>query len=491
MTAFGGTNSGGTGESTSESTEEGGANNETTGAESASVSAGGTAVFNNDTDYVQSGFTQGSQSTSTPITNSNILWGAAATAMLGATLADWQRKREEEEARKRAEAAVQEGGGRSGKKTPGQRAYEKMMKQKRIVGESQALLNEKEPVYIPSQKLEDEETNWLNTLNPVYQYEKRKAELQKKAELQAGLSAYYEGRKKGEVETEPVVPLAPTASATLIASLTPTVSKTPTLWAQTPTSVPATNTPPASPTVVPTPIAIANNIASQPQREKIWWLPSSVEKATKDLLGTLPDTEMVSHRQETPVFGFMASNGMLSFGHVTEVSMGTKTSSFQKGNVNVEVTPEGGRIVTSGNPSLFTELTPNGTGLGVKVNSPVKVEEKGYSGNLGYSAQMNLDWAGNGVVDSIWNSTLTFDLNHVDVDISTGTEGVTQGNITDGVYVKFKPAQVITVAAVVVPLIIYAPQILGAISVAISGLQEAAFFKVGTFSIINWALFNL
>ena len=141
--------------------------------------------------YVKAVFTQGNQSISTPITNSNILWGAAATAMLGATLADWQRKREEEEARKRAEAAVQEEKGGKGKKTPGRRAYEKMMKQKRIVGESQALLNEKEPVYIPSQKLEDEETNWLTKLSPVYQYEKRKAELQKKAELQAGLSAYY------------------------------------------------------------------------------------------------------------------------------------------------------------------------------------------------------------------------------------------------------------------------------------------------------------
>jgi hypothetical protein len=134
--------------------------------------------------FITSGFTQGNQSTSTPITNTNILWGAAATAILGATLADWQRRREEEEASlswrtvqgKRAEAAArEEEGGRSGKKkTPGQRAYEKMMKQKHIVG---ALLAEKkDPVYIPSQRLEDEETNWLNTLNPVYQYEKRKKE---------------------------------------------------------------------------------------------------------------------------------------------------------------------------------------------------------------------------------------------------------------------------------------------------------------------------
>lgn len=249
--------------------------------------------------------------------------------------------------------------------------------------------------------------------------------------------------------TSSITPPAPTASATSTASQTPTASKTPTPWAQTSTSVPATNTPPVSPTAVPTPTAIANNIASQPQREKIWWLPSSVEKATRDLLGTLPDTSMVSHRQENPVFGFMTSNGMLSFGHVTEISMGTKSPSFQKRNVNVEVTSEGGRMVTSGNPTLSTEAKPNGVEFGVKVNSPVKVEEKGYSGNLGYSAQMSLDWAGNGVVGSIWNSTLTFDLNHVDVDVSTGTEGVTQGNISDGIYVKFKPAQVATVGVIV------------------------------------------
>jgi hypothetical protein len=45
-------------------------------------------------------------STTAPITNqqtNNILWGAAATALVGATLADWQKKREEA-ARKAANA---------------------------------------------------------------------------------------------------------------------------------------------------------------------------------------------------------------------------------------------------------------------------------------------------------------------------------------------------------------------------------------------------
>lgn len=66
--------------------------------------AGGEEVFEDMT--LQTGsavsFAAGNESTSTPISNPNILWGAAATAMLGATLAEWQRQRQEEEARRRA-----------------------------------------------------------------------------------------------------------------------------------------------------------------------------------------------------------------------------------------------------------------------------------------------------------------------------------------------------------------------------------------------------
>jgi len=195
---FGGTDSEAAGEMTSESASAGGTNNDVTADESALISAGGTVVFNSETDYVKAGFMQGNEPKSTPITNSNILWGAVATAALGATLADWQRRRKEEEARKRAEATAQEKEGGSRKKTPGQIAYEKKMKLKYIVGESQALLDKKESVYTPSQKFEDAETNWLKKLNPVYQYEKRKEEAKQKADQQAGLKAYYEGRKKGE-----------------------------------------------------------------------------------------------------------------------------------------------------------------------------------------------------------------------------------------------------------------------------------------------------
>ena len=179
----------------------------------ASISSGGTATIHHETEYVKSGFTQESQSTNTPITNSNILWGAAATAMLGATLADWQRKREEEEARKRAEAAAQaEKEGGNGKKTPGQKVYEKIMQQKRIVGALMAEKKEKAEQQAASQRAKDdyragEKAYDIAQAKAIQQqarddyragergYAVQQAE---KSQVQAGLSAYYESRKKGE-----------------------------------------------------------------------------------------------------------------------------------------------------------------------------------------------------------------------------------------------------------------------------------------------------
>ena len=58
---------------------------------------------------VQTGFSAGNQSASLPIANPNLLWGAAAAALLGMTLAEWQRQREEEA--KRLAALRNSGGG--------------------------------------------------------------------------------------------------------------------------------------------------------------------------------------------------------------------------------------------------------------------------------------------------------------------------------------------------------------------------------------------
>jgi len=91
--SFGGANNGNAGTETTTT------NGETVFA-SVNLQAGGT-----------NSFTSGNQTTSSPISDPNILWGAAAAAMLGATLAEWQKKREEEAARLAALIASNAGQG--------------------------------------------------------------------------------------------------------------------------------------------------------------------------------------------------------------------------------------------------------------------------------------------------------------------------------------------------------------------------------------------
>lgn len=97
--------------STSNEQSFGGANNGNAGTETTTTN--GETVFASVN--IQAGgmnsFSSGNQTTSTPISNPNILWGAAAAAMLGATLAEWQKKREEEAARLAALIASNAGQG--------------------------------------------------------------------------------------------------------------------------------------------------------------------------------------------------------------------------------------------------------------------------------------------------------------------------------------------------------------------------------------------
>jgi hypothetical protein len=76
-------------------------------------------------------FTSGNESTTTPITNTNILWGAVAAAAVGMTLAEWQKRRDEEEKQRQSERP----------NTAGRKKYEEKMRMKRIIGESQQLLD--------------------------------------------------------------------------------------------------------------------------------------------------------------------------------------------------------------------------------------------------------------------------------------------------------------------------------------------------------------
>jgi hypothetical protein len=69
----------------------------------ASTSGGGLWVPAEGKPVSEQTFSKPAETAPSPISTSNILWGAAATALLGATLAEWQRKREEEAACRAAE----------------------------------------------------------------------------------------------------------------------------------------------------------------------------------------------------------------------------------------------------------------------------------------------------------------------------------------------------------------------------------------------------
>jgi hypothetical protein len=90
--------------------EFGGMNNGNTGGEAGTVVSGGQVVVQGKTGWMSesTSFSSGNRSANVPSNTSNILWGAAAAAVLGMTLADWQRKREEEEAARLAAERAKE-----------------------------------------------------------------------------------------------------------------------------------------------------------------------------------------------------------------------------------------------------------------------------------------------------------------------------------------------------------------------------------------------
>lgn len=173
-------------------------------------------------------WTKAPDSANPVIPQSAILWGAAATALVGATLADWKRKRDEEEQRAREERQA------SGPSSYRQiaMAYQASLNNfKATVAKAVALgMSAKE-----AQALKDQVSNSGKigvSLNTVTNHITREVEAanvrdlqkardallakadeaarlkaleeQRKAEeLQAGLAAYYQGRKAGETAVTP------------------------------------------------------------------------------------------------------------------------------------------------------------------------------------------------------------------------------------------------------------------------------------------------
>jgi hypothetical protein len=209
---------------------------------------GGTVVSRSDNTYTKTTFL--APSTTNPLTatdSANILWGAIAAAAVAATLAEWQRKREEEEAAQKAadraafEARVEENGRKNDNRILSYKerakAYQASLdnfkaglikngfsekeagaiKSKAVLGGSipsvASVVADRERSRAIEDKMarEDaaEEAHWLAM---------KAAEEAKKAELQAGLAAYYNAMRQGEKEASIKDAISGTPSGTTIQS---------------------------------------------------------------------------------------------------------------------------------------------------------------------------------------------------------------------------------------------------------------------------------
>jgi hypothetical protein len=209
-TGFGGTNNGAKGEITSSSL-----------ASAGGIRAEGGAMSVHT-------WTKAPTSAAPAIPQSSILWGAAATALVGATLADWKRKRDEEERRAREER--QANGPSPYRKIA--MAYQASLNNfKATVAKAVALgMSAKEAQALKSQVINSGKigaslnmatnhiTREVEAANARDLQKERDAllakadeaarlkaleEQHKAEELQAGLAAYYQGRKVGEAAVTP------------------------------------------------------------------------------------------------------------------------------------------------------------------------------------------------------------------------------------------------------------------------------------------------
>ena len=172
-------------------------------------------------------FSKPAETAPAPISTSNILWGAAATALLGATLAEWQRKREEDAARRAAEYKERLANGR-GSYREAAINYQRSLDNFRATlndavnkgmsnaeadqlkanvinsGKIGASLGAAQGYIAKKEKEADTQADWIEKQEAanaaILQEALAVQEAQRKAEeLQAGLLAYYQGRKAGEV----------------------------------------------------------------------------------------------------------------------------------------------------------------------------------------------------------------------------------------------------------------------------------------------------
>jgi hypothetical protein len=234
-------------------------NNNNVANETTSSNSGGENVFQNATAQASLGssnnFSFGNESTTTPITNTNILWGAVATAAVGMTLAEWQKRREEEEKQRQSERT----------NIAGRRKYEEKMRMKRIIGESQQLLDKQRAERAKQNTVAS--ARW-NGIAKMEQAKEKAKQIAVSAARWTGIANIEQEKEKSKVNVGGSKPLAKPvkdealnwwekliSTFTAVPSNTPTQTSSPT---PTPSNTP-TQTP--SPTQTPLPTPTTDNIS--------------------------------------------------------------------------------------------------------------------------------------------------------------------------------------------------------------------------------------
>ncbi|WKZ35271.1 MAG: hypothetical protein QY332_16785 [Anaerolineales bacterium] len=164
---------------------------------------------------------------------------------------------------------------------------------------------------------------------------------------------------------------------------------------------------------------------AQSQADKPWWVPIFTMEKANQLLSIIPSLGLGSpKRNEIPIFTISLPGKLFSVGTVSTWSPATD------GNPNVRVNPNS-TSVSSAYQNISTSISWDSVNnvlvAGVRVASPVNVNEGDINAGLGYSVSARLE------VNQLYNTSIGMDINYVDLSIK-GDGG--KGNLTDGAYVK-------------------------------------------------------
>ena len=155
----------------------------------------------------------------------------------------------------------------------------------------------------------------------------------------------------------------------------------------------------------------------QENKRTLW---DTVQANSEKIQHTIPSIGLTSERIPVPVFSIP---NVFSFGAVTS------QQSALDGNPVLRFNKDGGAIVgktkkVSGFVGINT--SKKSMSYGIRYSGPNTVKENGFSANSGYSAITTVK------LNQIWNASASLDINVTDVSVRE--EGVAKGNIRSGAY---------------------------------------------------------